>query len=143
MDGLTIGNAAKKAGVGIETIRFYERKGLIARPPRPRDGGFRVYSKSHVERVRFIRRAQSLGFSLREVHELLSLEANPKATCSDVHARAVNKLEEVEQKIAGLRAVKAALKSIISTCPKRGFAAGQCTILEALASDKNGKTKAK
>lgn len=134
MGDKTIGRAAKEAAVGIETIRFYERKGLVKRPPKPRSGGFRSYSDADVERIRFVRSAQGLGFSLREVGELLSLEANPRAECGDVHAQAVRKLQEVEQKIAGLRAVRSALKSIIATCPKQGLAAGRCTILQALSS---------
>ena len=72
MKEMTIGTAARKAGVGVETIRFYERKGLIDRPPKPLDSGFRVYPDEAVRRVRFIRQAQKIGFSLREIDELLS-----------------------------------------------------------------------
>jgi MerR family mercuric resistance operon transcriptional regulator len=102
MMGMTIGKAARKAGVGVETIRFYERKGLIDRPPRPNVGGFRVYPVETVERIRFIRQAQELGFSLREILELLSLRADPESDCADVRERAEAKLREVTRKIAGL-----------------------------------------
>ncbi len=77
MTELTISKAAKNAGVGVETIRFYERKGLIEQPPKPLDNGFRVYPEETVQRVRFIRQAQEIGFSLREIEELLSLRADP------------------------------------------------------------------
>ncbi len=137
MSNLTIGHLAKKASVGVETIRFYERKGLIQQPPKPSSGGYRSYSSAEVERVRFIRSAQQLGFSLREIDELLSLEADPDADCQDVHAKAKHKLEEVEQKLKRLRAVRSALKSIITTCPKKGRAAGRCTILQALNTKNN------
>ena len=102
MTELTISKAAKNAGVGVETIRFYERKGLIEQPPKPLDTGFRVYPEETVQRVRFIRQAQEIGFSLREIEELLSLRTNPSADCSDVRERAVAKLEEVDQKIEQL-----------------------------------------
>ena len=102
MTDMTIGKAAGEAGVGIETIRFYERKGLIAQPARPGTGGYRSYPRETIERIRFIRQAQELGFSLREVEELLSLNANPRADCTDVRERARGKLEEVHQKIAHL-----------------------------------------
>lgn len=77
--GLTISRAAERAGVGVETIRFYERRGLINQLPRPRGGGCRFYDDSIVERIRFMREAQELGFSLREIKELLSLQADPAA----------------------------------------------------------------
>ena len=133
MNRLTIGRAATEAGVGVETIRFYERKGLLQQPPKPRGGGFRTYTETEVDRVRFIRGAQELGFSLREIDELLSLEADANTDCNEVHAQASRKLEEVEQKIAHLRAVRSALKAIITTCPKQGLAAGRCTILQTLS----------
>ncbi|MEX0638195.1 MAG: MerR family transcriptional regulator, partial [Burkholderiales bacterium] len=79
MNTLTIGLAARAAGVGVETIRFYERRGLIARPPKSSGTGIRRYAPETVQRVRFIRQAQQLGFTLRQIEELLSLEANPEA----------------------------------------------------------------
>ena len=88
MSAMTIGNAAGAAGVGIETIRFYERNGLIEQPPKPAGGGFRVYPADTVRRVRFIRQGQELGFSLRQIGELLSLKADPATDCSDAGRRA-------------------------------------------------------
>src|SRR5918994_4349003 len=96
---MTIGQAARQAGCGVETIRFYERQGLIERPAKPAVG-FRRYPSEIVDRVRFIRQAQGLGFSLREIDELLSLRTDPAADCADVRSRASAKLDEVVRKIA-------------------------------------------
>ncbi len=131
MPEMTIGKAARKAGVGIETIRFYERRGLIAQPPKPRDAGFRVYPEQTVQRIRFIRQAQELGFSLREIDELLSLRADPSADCSDVRERAAAKLEEVDRKMEQLGQIRAALNELIAACPGTG-ALRACSIMEAL-----------
>ena len=109
MTAMTIGRAARAAGVGVETIRFYQRKGLIEQPLRPRDAGFRVYPEETVQRIRFIRQAQAIGFSLREIDELLSLRADQSAGSSDVRARAIAKRDEVEQKIAHLQNIHGAL----------------------------------
>ncbi len=130
---MTIGKVARAAGVGVETIRFYERKGLIARPPRPRQSGFRDYPPETVARIRFIRRAQRIGFSLREIEELLSLRADPDSDCQHVRARAAVKLDEVERKMAELARLRTALEDLIAACPGRG-PVHQCTILETLAT---------
>jgi Hg(II)-responsive transcriptional regulator len=130
--GMTISRAAEQAGVGVETIRFYERRGLIEQPPRPRGGGYRFYDDDVVERIRFIRQAQELGFSLREIAELLSLRADPAADCADVRAQAVAKRVEVDRKMAQLRHIRAALDELIATCPGGG-ALRACSIIDALA----------
>ncbi len=141
MRATTIGKAAREAGVGVETIRFYERRGLISQPPKTRDAGFRVYPEETVRHVRFIRQAQELGFSLREIHELLSLRAAPEADAGDVRARATAKLDEVCRKIEQLRRIRAALEDLIAACPGRG-ALRTCSIMEALvgAGDGGGTT---
>ncbi|MFQ5620078.1 MAG: MerR family DNA-binding protein [Rhodospirillales bacterium] len=131
MNDMTIGKAARSAGVGVETIRFYERKGLIDQPPKPAFGGFRVYPADTVRRVRFIRQGQALGFSLRQVAELLSLQADPATDCSDVRRRAQAKLEEVDEKLARLTRIRAALEELIAACPGRG-ALRTCSIMGAL-----------
>lgn len=131
--GTTISRAAARAGVGVETVRFYERRGLIEQPPKPRDGGYRSYDERTVERIRFIRQAQELGFSLREIAELLSLKADPAADCGAVRTQAVSKREEVDRKIAQLRQIRAALDELIATCPGGG-ALRACTIIDALES---------
>ena len=131
MNGETIGKAARKAGVGVETIRFYERKGLIEQPPRPSMGGYRVYPAETIERIRFIRDGQVLGFSLREIDELLSLRADPSSDCGDVRARAQRKLGEVNDKIGQLERIRAGLEQVIAACPGKG-ALRACSIMEAL-----------
>jgi MerR family mercuric resistance operon transcriptional regulator len=132
MRKMTIGHAAKMAKVGVETIRFYEREGLIDQPSKPVGGGYRVYPDDTVECIRFIRKAQELGFSLVETKELLSLRADPDSECADVRAQASVKLKEVDKKIARLKSIRSALKSLIADCPGQGAATGRCTILEAL-----------
>ena len=133
MKTMTISKAARQAGVGVETIRFYERKGLISQPAKPLDGGFRDYPPLTVERIRFIRQAQELGFSLREAGELLLLRADPSTDAQKVRARATAKLAEVEDKISRLGHMREALNTLIQACPGRG-ALRQCTILDALAN---------
>lgn len=131
MKPLTIGALADRAGVGVETIRFYERKGLVRRPPRP-GTGFRVYAEDAVGRIRFIRRAQALGFTLQEIGGLLALRVTPGTDCAAVRARAVSKLAIVEARLAELERIRGALTKLIAACPGRGALAA-CTILEALA----------
>lgn len=133
MTGLTIGKAARHAGVGIETIRFYERKGLIAQPPKPSGSGARSYSDDLIRRIRFVREAQQLGFSLRETMELLSLRANPSADCAEVRSQAASKLAEVREKIQRLHHIEAALEELIAACPGRGRIKA-CSILDTLAA---------
>jgi MerR family transcriptional regulator, copper efflux regulator len=131
MQTRTIGETARQAGVGVETIRFYERRGLIAQPPRPQARRIRVYPADTVRRIRFIRQAQQLGFSLREIAELLALRADPDTDCSEVRAQAVAKLHEVRGKIERLREIGAALEAVIALCPGAGGLAS-CSILDTL-----------
>jgi len=136
--GMTISRAAERAGVGVETIRFYERRALIKQPARLRSGGYRIYNDEVVERIRFIRQAQELGFSLREITELLALRADPAADCGDVRKQAMVKREEVDHKIVQLRKIRNALDELIATCPGGG-ALRACTIIDAL----NGRAPTK
>ena len=129
--GMTISRTAEQAGVGVETVRFYERRGLIKQPARPSSGGYRFYDDEVVERIRFIRQAQELGFSLREITELLSLRADPGADCGDVRKQATAKREEVDRKIAQLQHIRTALDELIASCPGGG-ALRACTIIDAL-----------
>lgn len=131
---LTIGTIAKRAGVGVETVRFYERKGLIARPRRPLRG-FRSYSPETVQRIRFVRQAQALGFTLREIKGLLSLRADPKTDCSDIRRRSQEKLADVIAKIRQLDEIRRSLEKLIAACPGRG-AIRACGILDGLADSK-------
>lgn len=139
MMSLTIARAARTAGVGVETVRFYERRGLVKQPRKPSNGGFREYDSETVARIRFIRQAQELGFSLREIKELLSLRADPKADCAAVRARAVMKRDEVEHKITQLGRLRKALNTLIASCPGGG-ALRACTILDAIEHKPAAKT---
>jgi len=127
---MTIGRLARSAGVGVETIRFYERKGLIAEPPRT-FAGYRTYPPEAVGRLRFIRRAKELGFTLREIRELLDLRADESTTCDVVRARAAAKIADIEEKIRSLQTMKAALERLAAECPASG-PASDCPILDAL-----------
>ncbi|MDA0703890.1 MAG: MerR family DNA-binding protein [Proteobacteria bacterium] len=127
----TIGTIARRAGVGVETVRYYERRGLIEQPPRPSSGGTRTYPAETVERLKFIRHAKEIGFSLREVADLLDLRADPAAECSEVRRRAERKREEVRDKIDRLLRMERALDVLIQACPADG-PAQRCTILGAL-----------
>jgi Hg(II)-responsive transcriptional regulator len=129
MPALTIARAAREAGVNIETVRFYERRGLIERPPKGE--GYRVYSSDQVARIRFIKEAQQIGFSLAEIKELLTLRGDPNADCSVVQQQAMAKQQEVRRKIEQLREIDAALETLIATCPGQG-ALQCCSIMEAL-----------
>ena len=133
--GLTIGMAAREAGVGVETIRFYERQHLVQRPPA--GSGVRRYSADTVGRIRFIKEAQELGFSLREIHELLALRADPAADCSEVREQATTKLADVRRKIQRLQDIGAALERLIAACPGQG-ALQACSIMDALTPRSGG-----
>lgn len=133
----TIGKAAAEAGVSVETIRFYERTGIIEQPLK--GAGYRTYSPVLVARIRFIRQAQKIGFSLKETRELLALRDNPDADCADVRAQAQHKITEVDEKISGLLRVRAALEAVVVSCPGLGGLEA-CTILDALDDKPRGPT---
>jgi len=128
---MRISDVARESGVGVETVRFYEQRGLIAQPAKPTTGGYRDYPAASVRRIRFVRRAQQLGFSLAEIVELLALESGDGAACIDVRRRAEAKLEEVLTKIGDLGRIKGALEALIEACPGEG-PARKCSILEAI-----------
>lgn len=134
MNSMTIGNVAKRAGVGVETLRFYEREGLIDEPPR-RASGYRQYPTDTVDRVRFIRHAKDLGFSLKEIKELMALRIAPGATCAQVKERAEVKLEDIEKKIRSLQRMKRVLQQLMSACGAKG-PASECPVLDALEDGK-------
>ncbi len=127
---LTIGQLAKQAGVGGETIRFYEREGILAEPIRS-TSGYRQYGPLTVERVLFIRRAQLLGFQLKEIKELLELRDHPGMPRSEVRAKAVGKLTDIDARIRDLKAIRADLTRLVAACDGEGAAAG-CPILGAM-----------
>ncbi len=126
---MTIGKLAKAAGVGVETIRFYERKGLIKKPQR-RDGGFRHYSADEASRVRFVKRAQELGFTLREVKELLDLQSKRKITGAQVQGKAQEKVKEIRQKIADLKQMETSLIRLADVCGEGEQAIRECKVFD-------------
>ena len=141
MNNMTIGKLAKRCGVGVETIRFYEREGLIEEPQR-RDSGYRQYPEETARRVRFIKRAKELGFTLKEIRELLALRIRPEATCGDVRHQAEAKIADIEQRIVMLQKMKQALARLTVACSGRG-PTSQCPILEAIEDDRdeNGRNE--
>jgi MerR family mercuric resistance operon transcriptional regulator len=134
MRPLTIGQIARQAGVGVETVRFYERQGLLAGPARTA-AGHRQYTEDVVERLRFIRRAKELGFTLKEIGELLTLRLDLGTSCAEVRARAKAKISSIETKIRDLQQMWQALDKLVASCRGRGPISA-CPILDAL--DKEG-----
>ncbi|HKJ68889.1 MAG TPA: MerR family transcriptional regulator [bacterium] len=125
-----IGEAAEKADVHKETLRYYERRGLIPEPERRRSG-YRIFTDEHIERIRFIKRAQELGFTLKEIEDLLTLRVDETTTCADVRARAETKLTDIEDKIAELQQIKRALQQLTNLCQGEG-PTSECPILDAM-----------
>ena len=128
---LTIGRVAKLAGVNVETIRFYQRRGLLDEPPKPL-GGYRWYPADAVKRIRFIKRAQVLGFTLEEVAGLLGLEE--ACACAETRALAAHKMELIDQKLMGLAAMREALAGLVQQCDAGQLAKG-CPIIQVLVQD--------
>lgn len=129
MSKLTIGIVAKKSGVGVETIRFYERQGLIDQPHRP-VSGFRNYPEDAIRRVRFIRRAKDLGFSLHEIGELLDLSLDPDQNCDEVRLRAEIKIADINSRVDALEKMKKALNTLVAACDSRNQKTHTCPIIE-------------
>ena len=134
MDEMTRGEVAEKADVNPETLRYYERKELIPKPRRS-DGGFRLYDEHYVDRLRFIKRAKDLGFTLAEIKGLLDLRVDDEATCRDVQAQAEEKLGDVEEKIRDLQRIRDALTRLAAACEGGGGPTSECPILEAMADE--------
>ena len=130
MVSLTIGQLARRAGVGVETVRFYEREGLISEPPR-RPSGYRDYPLEAVSRIVFIRRAKKLGFSLKEISELLGLRVRPRRNCAQVKQNADAKIDDIDAKIAALRRMRRALTNLTKACEERTTTT-ECPILASL-----------
>lgn len=130
MESLTIGHLAREADVNLETVRYYERKGLLHKPPRSASG-YRLFPVEAARRLRFIRRAQELGFSLREIRELLSLRMSRTTTSAEIRTRAKAKIGDIEAKIRSLESMKRTLRKLTKVCPGCGPVA-QCPILESL-----------
>ena len=133
MKTLTIGQVAKAAHVGLETIRFYEREGLIESPPR-RPSGYRAYPPETVTRVRFIRTAKDLGFSLKEIGELLSLRVDPVGSCAEIRTVAEGKITDIDQRIRTLQRMRRTLRQLVAACEARQ-PTSECPILESLGKE--------
>jgi MerR family transcriptional regulator, mercuric resistance operon regulatory protein len=114
MEKITIGKLAEMSGVGVETVRFYQRKELLREPSS--NGGFRTYSEDDSQRILFIKRAQDLGFTLTEVKELLELNTKPRVTCGTVKIKTQAKLKEIEDKIKDLERMKVSLEKLANAC---------------------------
>ncbi|MCS7015841.1 MAG: Hg(II)-responsive transcriptional regulator [Gemmatales bacterium] len=133
-ESLRSGEVARLAGVNVETLRYYERRGLLPQPPR-RPSGYRMYPPETVERVRFIKRAQQLGFSLREIQQLLQLDSAAWASCEEVCAITERKIQEIAEKIRDLQKIQRALQSLLRQCP-RIAPISKCPILASLKNTK-------
>ena len=139
---LTIGQLANRTGVNIQTVRYYERRGLLASPART-GSGYRQFAPEAVARLRFIRRAQDLGFSLEEIRGLLALriERASSSSCERVRVATEKKVRLVDQKIEELRQIKRNLERLLVACRARK-PTGECPILDAIESAAEGETEA-
>jgi Hg(II)-responsive transcriptional regulator len=131
MAGLTISELARRAGVGVETVRFYERRRILEEPPRT-PSGYRQYPEDAVERIRFVQRAKELGFSLAEARSLLDLQVRSDAECRDVRLRAEKKIADIDEKVRDLRAMRRVLSELTQACSE-GKTTRECPILDCLA----------
>lgn len=140
MKALSIGHVARRTGIGVETVRFYERQGLIQEPAR-RKSGYRQYTEAVIPRLEFIKRSRELGFSLQDIGEFLSLRPDSEASCDEVKRRAEEKIAQLEEKIGTLVRMKGALEDLVETCCGKG-SESECPFLEALAEqDASGPEK--
>ena len=130
VETLTISRLARLGGVNLETIRYYEREGLLPRPPRTRSG-YRIFPSDAAQRLRFIKGAQQLGFSLTEIRELLALRVKPETKRDQIRGRAEAKISDIEQKIQTLIAMRRALAQLTTQCSGCG-PISECPILESL-----------
>jgi MerR family transcriptional regulator, copper efflux regulator len=130
IEPLTTSKLARESGVHLETIRFYEKQKLLPKAPRTK-AGYRIFTPETVQRVRFVKRAQALGFTLKEIRELLSLRVSTGTTCATMQRRAEAKAADIDEKIRHLKKMKKALEQLTETCKGRGPTT-ECPILEAL-----------
>jgi Zn(II)-responsive transcriptional regulator len=131
MKAMTSGELAKQSGVNVETLRYYERDGILPQPERT-ESGYRLYHDSDVQRVRFIKRAQDLGFSLKEIKELLLLKQEPNHSAADVKKMAEEKIEAIEEKINMLQAIRESLQNLTAACPGAAATVEACPIIHSL-----------
>ncbi len=139
--GLTIGQFAKAVGVNIQTVRYYERLKLL-NPSARRLSGYRVYGEEEEQRMRFIKNAQALGFTLQEIAELLNLRVSVQARCGDVQRKAEVKLQGVEAKMKALQVLVRALRGLIRTC-RAGQSIDRCQILHHMEREQTSTNQSK
>jgi len=132
MSKLTSGQVARRGGVNLQSIRFYEREGLLPKAPRG-SNGYRAFTEDDVRRVRFIKRAQELGFSLKEIAELLELRSHSDSACSQVRSHANEKVAQIDRKVRELRKIRTELLRLLKACD--GASKSRCAILEKLETD--------
>ncbi len=128
-----IGEVARRADVNKETVRYYEKRNLIPEPDRRRSG-YRIFTQRHIDQIRFIKRAQQLGFTLSEIKELLELRMDEHTTCSEIKNEAQDKYQDVVKKIEDLQRIKETLVDLIDSCSGEG-PKGECPILDALEGE--------
>ncbi|MBI4375331.1 MAG: heavy metal-responsive transcriptional regulator [Elusimicrobia bacterium] len=131
---MTIGRVARLARVNIQTVRYYERRGILS-PDGRRESGYRLYSEEAVRKIRFIKNAQELGFTLEEIAGLLRLRVGRRTRCGDVRRKAETKLDQVNEKIVRLQSMRRVLNGLIHTCRRRG-STDACPILRSLEGGK-------
>ncbi|MFC4324252.1 MerR family transcriptional regulator [Litchfieldia salsa] len=133
MEGLTISKVAKQSNINLETVRYYEKRGLIPEPPRS-ESGYRIYSTDIVDRIKFIKRAQELGFTLNEIEELLLISEGGHNALT-VKNFTTEKIKEVNEKINDLIQIKNTLEDLLRDCPADGTPTSKCPIIQALKKE--------
>ena len=139
MEVLTIGQLARRAGVNVETLRYYERRDLLPDPPRT-SSGYRQYAPDAVRRIGFIKRAQQLGFTLGEIGELLAMRVDPDANCDAVEEQAEHAIARIDGKVAELQRMRSALGELVTACHARR-PTDDCPILDALEPEENANVE--
>lgn len=134
MEQLTISELAKRSRVNLETIRYYERQELLPKPPRSRSG-YRIFPLESIQRIRFIKQTQELGFSLREIKELLALRIEPLSSSANVREKVEAKIADIDEKMKTLRAMKKELAQLKDACDGKS-SISECPILKSLSSER-------
>ena len=129
-----VGHLAKEVGMNVETIRYYEKQKLLPKPKLKEDSRYRVYDETDLKRLLFIKRSKELGFTLKEISELLNLKVESSATCGDVKHLAEHKLTDIEERIKDLKNIKNVLIKLINQCVCEEVSTEQCPILEVIDS---------
>ncbi|MEA3321491.1 MAG: MerR family transcriptional regulator [Bacillota bacterium] len=135
MKVITISHVAKASNVNIETVRYYERRGLIDEPPRT-ESGYRQFPQAAIERIQFIKKSQDLGFSLEEIKKILLIsDSDHDFNSKEIHQLATGKIQEIEQKIWDFNSMKRVLEELVKKCPGSGISKSQCPIINKLKGE--------